>query len=401
MRTLFNQNSIRYSIAKTIETLEIWNTLPDVATALGFQNQATEGLGKHKYLLKITTTADEKAIISAAKQMISSYPGTRGKPSAADLQHLQDALWWIESNGLQQISNVTRYKIAENLEKVPFWGRLSIREFFYPILPAILEELSLPEIGTDGSLYIGLSWIPFSNLLGGDPSKPLQPSRISTAEFLRSIGIATWPDERLFLLIERMVDPEVQALDLQKNLVAQLNAFLKQDNFECRQEGIESGAPIYKVRRKGATVLGTPKYIIFASTGPKPDIIIDDVLNMDVRIIRYADQCLVYDQPPPQDDLTWQMLLEWWSVKKGTKFSESEIRQDLGKRLRASLQSEPERILFDTYFKMVKPKYGRNLPALLPQVYLHYDPRYRTERDKPVLALSVWTFSCSCVTLLE
>ena len=29
---------------------------------------------------------------------------------------------------------------------------------------------------------------------------------------------------------------------------------------------------------------------------------------------------------------------------------------------------------------------GDDLPALLPQVYLHYDPRNKKERDKPVLA---------------
>lgn len=376
---------LRYKIAGIIEHHEVWTTLHDVTNALGFQSQDAEGLGKSKYLVKVTTAADDKVVISAAKQILKSYPGTRGKPSDADLQYIQDALWWIENNGIQQISNVTRYKIAESLEKVPFWGRLSVREFFYPVLPAITEEHSLPEAGKDGFLYEGLSWLPFSNLFSGNQSKPLQPTRISVAEFLRNIGIASLPDERLFLLLERMVHPEVQSLDLQKKLVAQFNAFLQQDNFELRQEGIESGVPIYKVRRKGAGVFGTPKYIIFASTGYKPDIVIDDAVNMDIRIVRYADQCLVYDQPPPQDDLTWQKLLEWWAAKKGVNLAKNEIRQELGRRLRDSLQSEPERIFFDSYFKMVKPKYGINLPALLPQVYLHYDPRNRNEREKPFL----------------
>lgn len=378
-------NNLRTTIAKIIVNLEVWTTLHDVNNTLGFQSQDAEGLSKYNYLLKVTTAADEKVVVSAAKYIINSYPGSRGKPSAADLQTIQDSVWWIESNGIQQISNVTRYKITESLENIPFWGRLSIPEFFHPILPAVTAEYSLPEVGRDGLLYEGLSLLSFSNLFSVNQNKPLKPSRMSVAEFFRKVGIADWPDERLFLLIERMVHPEVQSFDLQKKLVTQFNTLLQQDNYELRQEGSESGIPIYMVRQKGVGVLGTPKYIIFASSGSKPDIVIDDAVNMDIRIIRYVDQCLVYDQPPPQDDLTWQALVEWWSTKKGANVAQNEIRQELGLRLRASLQSEPERMLYDTYFKIVKTKYGMNLPALLPQVYLHYDPRNRNERGKPIL----------------
>ena len=83
-------NSLRFSIAKIIETLEVWTTLPDVINVLGFQSQDTEGLGKSKYLVKVTTAADDKVVISAAKQILKSYPGTRGKPSDADLQYIQE-----------------------------------------------------------------------------------------------------------------------------------------------------------------------------------------------------------------------------------------------------------------------------------------------------------------------
>jgi very-short-patch-repair endonuclease len=93
----------------------------------------------------------------------------------------------------------------------------------------------------------------------------------------------------------------------------------------------------------------------------------------------------VYDQPPTKGDLTWQMLLEWWGTKTGLDISKASVRQDFGARLQQSLQSEPERILFNTYFREFKLKYGDRLPALLPQVYLHYDPRTQRERGKPVL----------------
>jgi very-short-patch-repair endonuclease len=79
------------------------------------------------------------------------------------------------------------------------------------------------------------------------------------------------------------------------------------------------------------------------------------------------------------------MLIDWWGKIKAVNVKDRDVRRDIGLRLRASLQSKPERMLFDTYFREFKPKFGINLPALLPQVHLHYDPRNINERDKPVL----------------
>ena len=50
-------------------------------------------------------------------------------------------------------------------------------------------------------------------------------------------------------------------------------------------------------------------------------------------------------------------------------------KKSLGRRLLESMRdSPPERYLFEAYFLVLKPIFGINLPALLPQVYVHYDP---------------------------
>lgn len=335
---------------------------------------------------KITSEASESAIVSAAQKILVNYPGTREKPSESDLQLIQDSLWWIESHGIQRLNNVTRYRIAESLEGVRFWGRLSLRDIFTPTVPITMGR-TFPEVGNDGNLYHGLSSSLFDTLFAGPKNMPtVHPSRISVREFLKGLGFTEWPDKRFCLLIERIVHPEVQLPDSQKKLVTQLNALLQIDGFELHQDGLQSGLPVYKVQRKRLGVSGVPKYIIFASIGSKPDIVIDDAVSMDIRVVRFAEQCIIYDQPPPNGDLTWQMLLDWWGKKNASNPENDNFRRDFGLRLRASLQSEPERVLFDTYFKVFKPKMGDNLPALLPQVYLHYDPRNKNERDKPVLA---------------
>jgi hypothetical protein len=78
---------------------------------------------------------------------------------------------------------------------------------------------------------------------------------------------------------------------------------------------------------------------------------------------------LVYDRPIGASGLLWSELVSWWGeVTPGADAAK------LGARLQESLASDAERKLFATYFKAYRPALGEALPALLPQVYLHYDP---------------------------
>ncbi len=37
--------------------------------------------------------------------------------------------------------------------------------------------------------------------------------------------------------------------------------------------------------------------LIFAAIGPKPKIVLADAVNNDLRVVRHAQNCLVYDRP--------------------------------------------------------------------------------------------------------
>jgi very-short-patch-repair endonuclease len=89
--------------------------------------------------------------------------------------------------------------------------------------------------------------------------------------------------------------------------------------------------------------------------------------------VRNAQFCLFYDDPIREQGLSWDELVAWWSKGKG--FGDADTaRKSLYKRLRESLKdSEPERLLFRAYFAAFKGL-GSRLPALVPQVYLHFDP---------------------------
>jgi hypothetical protein len=373
--------NLREQIAGIIAGLETWNTLEAVRDALGLPYVESNGESKYNHLLIEMAQASDDELIRAAKRMLEGYPGSRSKPSETNLRSIQDDLWWVESDGLQTISKVTRYRIADMLEAVRFWGRFSTADFFAPVLPST----AIPFFAAGNDRLYQEAFTSLADVFALGRSGPRQVQQVSVVESLKALGFPDWPDQRFSLLLERLVDPEVQPPQIQQRLVAEISNLLHPDGFEMRQEGVQGGLPVFKVRRKNAGVSALPKYIIFASTGPKPDIVLDDAVSMDIRVVNYGDQCLVYDQPPPGGDLTWEMLVEWWARANGPATAVVATERALYRRLVLSLQSDPEKLVMDTYYRVFKPRLGEILPALLPQVYLHYDPRTITERGKPVL----------------
>lgn len=107
------------------------------------------------------------------------------------------------------------------------------------------------------------------------------------------------------------------------------------------------------------------KNIIFASTGYKPDMGLDDALENKIIIFENAESCLVYDFPI-KETLTIEEVKKWYE-KQNTGI-------DLYKRLIQSISEDVEKKFFNSYIELVK-LHGLKMPILLPQVYLHYDPK--------------------------
>jgi hypothetical protein len=116
---------------------------------------------------------------------------------------------------------------------------------------------------------------------------------------------------------------------------------------------------------------GEMKNLIFAADGPKPRIVLADAVSNTIEIVEGADRCLVYDRPLSPAGLTWGELVAWW---KDRNPGPDEPDRELYKRLAQSLASDVERLLFRTYCERYGPDGGESGPALVPQVYLHYDP---------------------------
>jgi very-short-patch-repair endonuclease len=125
---------------------------------------------------------------------------------------------------------------------------------------------------------------------------------------------------------------------------------------------------------------GELKNLIFAADGPKPRIVLRDAVNNVIEIVENADHCLVYDRPLGPEGLTWQALVDWWRDQyEPNAANDLEAGRRLHLRLQSSLQSPPEELVLKTYAERYGQERGFDLPALVPQVYLHYDPYTKAE----------------------
>lgn len=126
---------------------------------------------------------------------------------------------------------------------------------------------------------------------------------------------------------------------------------------------------------------GEMKNIIFGSTGAKPEIVLRDAINNVIEVVRYSEFSLIYNRPLTEAGLTWGELVSWWKTEKRLEDkTDRAVAEHLYERLVKSLGSEVERILFDTYCERYAGDEANRKPALLPQVYLHYDPLTVKER---------------------
>ncbi|MCW2835118.1 MAG: hypothetical protein JWN68_3071 [Nocardioides sp.] len=128
-------------------------------------------------------------------------------------------------------------------------------------------------------------------------------------------------------------------------------------------------------QRDGGGVDGPTKNLIFAANGPKPELVLRDALNNQIEITANAEFCLVYDHPVPPEGLWLSHLIRWWREREEVPdwVEDRAVALALHERLRGSLaDNRAEQVIFDAY--AARYKEGFNIPALIPQVYLHFDP---------------------------
>jgi very-short-patch-repair endonuclease len=225
---------------------------------------------------------------------------------------------------------------------------------------------------------------PYFNRRGGPITQwYIRNDDWSHQQMLEHCGALDCPQATFFKLLEAVLHPLARRDKEQTQLAASISDCLRRDGFVMQATSSQSGYPIFEVVRAAPGVDGSMKNLIFASIGPKPELIIRDAVNNDVEITKNADKVLVFDRAIA-GMLTWGDLQGWWADKHGISDGAA-AKKSLYERLLQSVkqaQSPGELAIYRAYYAHFGPRLQDRLPVLVPQVYLHYDPYTRRERGQ-------------------
>ncbi|MFP8959029.1 hypothetical protein ACLIYP_00365 [Streptomyces nanhaiensis] len=332
-------------------------TLPGACARLGLPQPPEEGSKRERVMHSLKALPDGR-LPDVAQRVIRD-----GLVDPAARNTIQDALWAAQNT--PQIPKKTRREIARALDLADLArhpGRFM----------ALLDRLWVLD---DDPLLGLLTSTPTGLRARIDRHVLRNPGDWSTEELLEQLGAFDAGDARFARFLEGLVSADtIPDEPAQRRLTATINPHLHTAAAELREMGTDGGYPVFTLVSTRTARTRRPKNLVFA-TLTKPDIRFRDAVDNDIEVLGDTDDVLVYDRPIGADGLRWRDLQAWWKDQR-TLPGDTEAKRSLYARLTRCLPdtSPPQRTLFDLYHEIHGPTvYG--LPALLPEVWLHWDPK--------------------------
>lgn len=339
--------------------------LPSVCERLGLPPlPPREGMSKRERVLASFTALPDAELPTFAITLLANHP-----PAANVRNQIQDAVWSGEP--YPQIPRRARHELARSL---PVEDLFISGERFNGLLDRLWVLGDGSDLLSGGGLREAIDRHVHKNR--GD---------WSTEDLFERLGAFDSSDKRFGLFVEGLVSPDVLPDEgAQRRSVEVVNACLRPHGLELRECGCDGGYPLFGLVSTRAGANRPPKNLIFASA-VKPDLRFTSAVDNDVEIVTNAHKVLVYDRPIGNTGLRWSDLQRWWSETRNIP-DQVEAKQTLYRRLLECRPdtSPPQRLLFESYhrgFRSAVPE----LPALLPEGWLHWDPKTVKERGRDAL----------------
>ncbi|CAN96795.1 hypothetical protein sce6626 [Sorangium cellulosum So ce56] len=354
-------NDVRDAIGRALQKHVKDYNLAAVCTELGITpNEEGKVTSKWRTVLNWMSKEPEQ-VMSIAERVVERFP-------TYDLEEVV----WKRQEEQPGISELARRKLLADLANLPNpWGELGVFAVVDPLFP-------LKDFPSHASL---------SKTLADDMERHMvrNPGDWGIEMLAHKLGMLSVSGRRFRLFLEALLDPKLHDEAEQKRYIDTINPHLRRCGWELRVVGDDTGYPIYRTVPLHRGVEGRPKNIIFASS-VKPDLRFTDAINNDIEIVTHKDEVLVYDRPIASTGLRWRDLQQWWAEQRNLDPASRKTTVSLYKRLRSSLpqNSPPQYRLFQIFYAVYKDSFP-DLPALLPEVWLHYDPRTVAERGRDAL----------------
>lgn len=200
------------------------------------------------------------------------------------------------------------------------------------------------------------------------------------------------PDEKFIYFCEQHVHPILrrsyydsdsdEKIDLTVQCMEAINKVLSDVGLALKPASQTAGREVYKAVPLVQGAQTPIKNIIFAAKY-KTDIVLDDALSNGIKIVD-ANGALVYEDGSPADGISWERICDWYKNE-----AVEETEKKLAKRFYECLDSDAEELFFKAYILFMKEA-GKNIPALIPQVYLYYDPKIQSQREQKYMNIRKW-----------
>lgn len=347
------------AVARHIGVMSTHDRLDGDLTRQGFPATTIDEDGGSKAVRAESSAAavPDDQLLALARRVLRDYQGL----TPAIRYELEDVVWASELH--PKIPKRARHGIAAAVPR-------EVLRAHYLRLRDLLNWLFV----TDDDPYLNSIFGGESHRLSAQIHKRFYHQGAWTvAELFDAVGAIDASDRRFGLLLEGLVDGEfVPDEDAQRQLVAAINPPLEPFGVELRETGSAEGYPVFKlVSQRSAP--GRPKNLIFASSA-KPDLRMNAIDNT-IELMSHTDEVLIYDRPITAEGIRWRDLQDWWKATQGID-DDALAKSTLYKRLARALpeSSPPQRWLFQVYLE-IHGDAVPDLPALLPEVWLHWDPK--------------------------
>ncbi|PJE06611.1 MAG: hypothetical protein CK429_26835 [Mycobacterium sp.] len=306
----------------------------------------------------------------------------RGELQPAERIRIEDVLWAAGSP--PEIPKRIRREIAARLDLAD----LVVDEHRFTAMLETLWPLEAPNPFEDLLRGSGPFSVPF-----GGPGLRAQirqhvyrnPGDWSTDDLFEHLGAFEAGDRRFGRFLEALVSADVLIHEPnQRAVVDVINEGLRSCGLHLTETDIRDGYPVFSLSRHGAGAARRPRNLIFA-THVRPDLRLHDALDNELESVADADAVLLYDRPIGPDGLRWNDLETWWTQTRPPLPGKT-ARQALFTRLRSAIpaSSPPQQLLFRCFHDIFRDAVPE-LPALLPEVWLCWDPK--TVRQRGAAAL--------------
>ncbi|MFE0147839.1 hypothetical protein ACFWY5_11870 [Nonomuraea sp. NPDC059007] len=340
--------------------------LPEVCRRLGLPEPPVDAGAKWRRAVASLAALPDSEVPVVAQNILDQED-----VDAPTRNAIEDELW-APHQGLS-IPTRTRRDIAQELDLEPL--------VHYPDrFTAMLDRLWV----LDGGLADVLA--PTRSLRALiDRHVLANPGDWSAEDLFERLGAFDAGDARFERFLLALMSPYVLPDEpAQRRVVAIVSPHLNAIGAELLENGQEGGYPLFVIALSGASRNRTPKNLIFATLS-KPDIRFRNAVDNAVELLGDPDACLMYDQPIGPGGVLWRDLQAWWKDSRDIT-DDGEAKRSLYQRLGRCLpaNSPAQRNLWELYHEIHGPAV-HELPALLPEIWLHWDPKTVEQRGRDAL----------------